>query len=77
MAATLEKPSAKKYYADKLRQEHPELKDASDDEVLSVVKKVEIPEATPEEFETVLRNIHGEPPKEESFLGKQIGRAHV
>ena len=56
--------SAEKFYAEKLRAEHPELKDAPDAQVLSAVRKVELPEATDQQWVETLQKVHGAAPED-------------
>lgn len=51
-------PKHKIYIANKLRNEHPELLSASDDQVLRAVQIVEAPDATPEQWDKVLMKVH-------------------
>lgn len=72
MAATLTDPIYKTYVAQKLRDARPELKDATDDEVLQVVRKVEIPDATDKEWETTLNKLYPDAPHTQTDYSKWV-----
>lgn len=60
------------HFASKARESHPELKDATDDQVLRVLHRVETPTATNQQFWKVLTKVHGEPEKlPEPNIGQQ------
>jgi len=59
--------SLTKHFANSIRDSHPELKDASDDEALQVAHQVETPDASPQDYFKSLTQLYGKsftPPKE-------------
>lgn len=64
------------HFASKIREDHPELKDTSDDEALQVAHSVDTPNATNEEYWKVLHDVYGPPKKlpEPSLVQKGISR---
>lgn len=67
-------PEQKTYIASQLKKEHPELQNATDDEVIQVTHNVELPDASPDEWDKVLLNTHTppEPEKKPWITGEQV-----